>query len=131
MTFGRKYIVIKRDGGIPAWPLFVLGAGDRAAPAALRSYATMAKALGEDEDYVKSVMDHAQRFNNWRDNPTDEKHDLDAADVIVIMRGLLSELDDQQRTDVFNALRKRWCIDCGAEECICDGHQVVPVDSGL
>jgi hypothetical protein len=127
MTFGRKYVVVKRDGSIPSWPLFVLGAADRAAPAALRTYATMAKALGVEQDYIDSVMEHAQVFNDWRDNPSNVDPDLDFADVLVIARGLLSELTATQRTEVFNHLRKRWCIDCGNEECICNANEVVPV----
>lgn len=41
-----KYLVKRRDGTIPEWPNFVLGAKDPAAPAALRAYADSARELG-------------------------------------------------------------------------------------
>jgi hypothetical protein len=34
-----KYLVVRRDGTIPAWPDFLLGGDDRSTPAALRAYA--------------------------------------------------------------------------------------------
>lgn len=34
-----KYLVKRRDGTVPEWPSFVLGARDPAAPGALRAYA--------------------------------------------------------------------------------------------
>ena len=125
MTFGTKYVVVKRDGSIPPWPQFVLGAADPAAPAALRTYATMAKALGVEKSYTDLVMEHAQKFNNWRADQRNVKTNLDSVDVLVVALGLLSGLTSEQRTEVFNHLRARWCIDCGNEECECDGNKVV------
>jgi len=41
-----KFLVVRRDGSIPAWPHFVIGARDPAAPVALRAYADAAERLG-------------------------------------------------------------------------------------
>lgn len=114
MTLGIKYLVFRRDGSRPPWPLFVLGAADRAAPAALRSYATMCKSLDVKEEYVDDVLAHAKLMQSWHSDPRELMQNFDAADVTVIMRGLLADLSEEQRTDVFNYLRVSYCIDCGA-----------------
>lgn len=51
-----KYLVQRRDGTIPEWPWFVLGARDPAAPAALRAYAEECERLGMDMDYVRDIQ---------------------------------------------------------------------------
>jgi hypothetical protein len=61
-----KYLVVRRDGTIPKWPKFVLGARDPAAPTALRAYAKAANELGMDPIYVKSVEDTADFFDRYR-----------------------------------------------------------------
>jgi len=121
MTFARKYIVLRRDGSVPDWPWFVLGARDPAAPRAVRSYATTSKAMGADEQYIENVVDHAKKMDAWRADPCPQQLNIDAADVVVIARGLMSNLSDVERTEVFNRLRASWCERCGAEvpcECI-------------
>ncbi len=61
-----KYLVKRRDGTVPEWPSFTLGARDPAAPAALRAYATVALELGLDEEYAMSVMRLAEEFEQYR-----------------------------------------------------------------
>ena len=61
-----KYLVKRRDGTIPVWPSFVLGARDPAAAAALRSYSKAAKANGIDLQYCTEVMTLAAQFDEYR-----------------------------------------------------------------
>jgi hypothetical protein len=62
----EKYLVVRRDGSIPKWPKFVLGARDPCAPAALRHYAQMAEHLGMDAEYVAMILAMADRFDRYR-----------------------------------------------------------------
>ena len=55
-----KYLVQRRDGSIPRWPWFVIGANDPAAPAALREYADEAERLGMDFRYVEDIRAMAE-----------------------------------------------------------------------
>ena len=43
MKLTAKYLVVRRDGSIPKWPAFVLGARDPCALFALRAYARKAQ----------------------------------------------------------------------------------------
>lgn len=61
-----KFLVARRDGSIPLWPHFVLGARDPAAPAALRAYAEAARVLGMDKDYWTSILELANDFEVYR-----------------------------------------------------------------
>ncbi len=61
-----KYLVKRRDGTIPEWPNFVLGAKDPAAPAALRAYADAADKLGMNPRYVAGIMRLASQFEHYR-----------------------------------------------------------------
>lgn len=61
-----KYLVKRRDGTIPEWPNFVLGAKDPAAPAALLRYAQKAEELGYNMDYVSGVVRLAESFALYR-----------------------------------------------------------------
>lgn len=59
---GGKYLVQRRDGSVPAWPYFVLGARDPAAPGALRAYAHIC--IGRtDPAYVADVQRLANEFD--------------------------------------------------------------------
>jgi len=87
-----KFLVVRRDGSIPHWPHFVLGARDPVAPATLRSYAYHARHLGFEEDYVKSIMELADDFESYRHlwgngDPEAPPHRHDDPDVISAMRG--------------------------------------------
>lgn len=87
-----KFLVVRRDGSIPAWPHFVLGARDPAAPAALRAYADAAEKLGFNVEYVASIRELADDFEKYR--AREGNGDADAAphrkddpEVIAVMRG--------------------------------------------
>lgn len=64
---GCKYLVTRRDGTVPDWPWFVMGARDAAAPAALRAYAAEAERLGGfDPAYIADVRQLADDFEDYR-----------------------------------------------------------------
>jgi hypothetical protein len=91
-----KFLVVRRDGTIPAWPHFVMGARDPAVPFALRAYADKAKALGMDDDYVKSIQQLAMSFEVYagahgHGDPDGGPHRVDQEDVISAMRGIQGE----------------------------------------
>ena len=62
-TRGGKYLVQRRDGTVPEWPWFVLGARDKAAQAGLRAYADEAEKLGYDPAYVAGIR---RSIEEWR-----------------------------------------------------------------
>jgi len=62
----EKYLVVRRDGSIPKWPKFVIGARDPAAPAALRAYAHTIRELGMSEEYAEMVDQMADQFERYR-----------------------------------------------------------------
>lgn len=64
--FEGKFLVVRRDGSIPAWPHFVMGARDPAVPAGLRAYADEAERLGFDPEYVASIREQATDFERYR-----------------------------------------------------------------
>lgn len=93
-----KYLVVRRDGTVPAWPAFVLGARDPAAPAALMAYAEAMleqakKARAEpDKEYIQSIMDMAAEFETYAHNegagdPSAPPHRKEADDVMAALRG--------------------------------------------
>jgi len=61
-----KYLVKRRDGTVPEWPNFILGAKDPCAPAALREYAYRARHLGLDPAYADAVDKLADEFEVYR-----------------------------------------------------------------
>jgi hypothetical protein len=84
--------VVRRDGTVPHWPHFVLGARDPATPIALRAYANACLELGYDEAYVDSLRDLAEDFECYRaeqgdGDPDAPPHRRDDPDVIEAMRG--------------------------------------------
>ena len=88
-----KFLVVRRDGSIPAWPHFVMGARDPAAPFALRAYADAYVALGgSDQEFVESVLELADDFEAYRKregngDPEAKPHRKDCPAVIEVMRG--------------------------------------------
>lgn len=72
-----KFLVVRRDGSIPHWPHFVIGARDPAAPVALRAYASACSALCLDPEYVRSINELADDFEQYRQEHGDG--DADAA----------------------------------------------------
>lgn len=62
-----KFLVVRRDGSVPHWPHFVLGARDPNAPHALRAYANMCELAGDvDPEYVASIRELADDFEAYR-----------------------------------------------------------------
>lgn len=87
-----KFLVVRRDGTVPAWPHFVMGARDPAVPAGLRAYADAAEKLGMDPEYVASIRELASDFDYYRlrhgDGDADAcPHRTDDPSVITAMRG--------------------------------------------
>lgn len=87
-----KYLVQRRDGTIPQWPWFVLGASDPAAPAALRAYADVAETHDMDPQYVADIRQLADDFEVWREDwgsgdPDAPRHRKDDPTIIAKMRG--------------------------------------------
>lgn len=75
---GCKYLVAKRDGTIPKFPYFVLGARDPWAPDALRAYANAAHVGGADGRYVTDLYQLAVEFEAYRDIHGPGQPDADA-----------------------------------------------------
>ena len=88
-----KFLVVRRDGSVPCWPHFVLGARDPAAPVAIEAYAMACERMGLDPEYVKSLRELALDFEAYakREGPGDADaapHRRDDPAVIEVMRGL-------------------------------------------
>lgn len=86
-----KFLVVRRDGTIPAWPHFVLGARDPAVPATLRAYAQEARRLGFENAYCDSVEELADDFEAYRSlygngDPESGPHRIDDPKIIDLMR---------------------------------------------
>lgn len=86
-----KYLVQRRDGTVPPWPWFVLGASDPAAVAALNAYAAKADELGYDAEYVNDVRALAMDYERWRlDNGQGDadapRHRTDDPEIVAKMR---------------------------------------------
>lgn len=86
----QKYLVQRRDGTVPAWPWFVLGARDLAAPTALRAYADAAEGLKFDPQYVADVRALANDFEeylaqNGMGNPDASPHRTDDPAIVALM----------------------------------------------
>lgn len=88
---GKFPVVLRRDGTIPAWPWFVLGARDPHAPAALRAYAQSVEAAGGDVAYVRDVRALADEFEAYRvEHP---KHEYGPDDPCVELLRASGSLD--------------------------------------
>lgn len=86
-----KYLVLRRDGTVPEWPHFTLGARDPAAPAALRAYAEAAARAGMNSGYCLAVARLADEFETYRKehgsgDPEAGKHRTDDPLVIEKMK---------------------------------------------
>lgn len=87
-----KFLIIRRDGSVPHWPHFVLGARDPASAIALRAYADACAEQGSETDYIQSVRDLADDFDAYRAHEGDGDreagpHRKDDPAVIEVMRG--------------------------------------------
>lgn len=92
-----KFLVVRRDGTVPNWPHFVLGARDPASVPALNAYADAAEKLGLDPAFVASVRELAADFLAYRyehgdGDPDSGPHRDDNRDVILAMRRQLPQL---------------------------------------
>ena len=108
--FEGKFLVVRRDGTIPHWPHFVLGARDPLAPVALRAYAAAARQTFLDPEYADSIMELAGDFERYRavqgdGDPDMPPHRKDDAAVLDAMRGASSWL--YVRPDHGNAPKQR------------------------
>lgn len=89
---GCKYLVTRRDGTIPEWPWFVLGARDPHAPAALRKYADECEAAGDDPAYVADIRAMAAEWEGVRKamgsgDPSAPRHRQDDPATVAKMLG--------------------------------------------
>jgi hypothetical protein len=93
-----KFLVVRRDGTVPHWLHFVLGARDPAAPYALRAYAHECARQGLDPEYVESIKELATDFERYNDahgdgDPDAPPHRVDNPFVILAMRGQSTSID--------------------------------------
>lgn len=100
--FEGKFLVVRRDGTVPAWPHFVLGARDPCSSKALLAYAREAERIGLDLDYCKSVVELANDFDQCRrlignGDPDSGPHRKDDPWVIDAMRGRLPTMIEVRR----------------------------------
>jgi len=58
----QKYLIVRKDGSIPRWPAFVLGAADPAAVVALHAYADECERQGMMSHYIRDVRRIADEF---------------------------------------------------------------------
>lgn len=90
--FEGKFLVVRRDGSVPHWPHFVLGARDPYAADALHFYANHVKQMGGDVEYADSIHELADDFESYRESqgdgdPEAPPHRRDDNHVIAAMRG--------------------------------------------
>ena len=86
-----KYLVKRRDGSIPEWPHFTLGAADPCTPWALRAYAIAAVFHGLTWGYAGAVWRLAAEFRMWREDhttgdPDRGRHRKDDPAIVAEMR---------------------------------------------
>lgn len=86
-----KYLVKRRDGTVPEWPSFTMGARDPAAPAALRAYADKSEELGFTAGFVAAIRRMADEWDIYRlhygaGDPDRGKHREDDPATIAEMR---------------------------------------------
>lgn len=87
-----RYLVVRRDGTVPAWPHFVMGARDPFAAETLRAYADITSEGGADQEYVNSILDLANDFDAYRTregngDPEAPPHRKDDPATLEAMRG--------------------------------------------
>lgn len=71
-----KYIVLRRDGTLPPWPLFVLSLGDAAAEPALRAYIEHCQTQDYDPDYLEFLRMLEEEGLSYRtETPVRERPD--------------------------------------------------------
>lgn len=112
-----KFLVVRRDGSVPHWPHFVLGARDPFASIALRAYVAAARDSGFfDPEYADSILELANDFERYRaaqgdGDPNAPPHRTDHPDVIRAMRG--ENVTFAVRPDKKNIPKPPVCPTCG------------------
>lgn len=86
-----KFLVKRRDGSIPEYPVFVIGAKDPCAPAALIGYAEEARKLEMDKELVEDVLYLSLQYEHYREDagagrPDAPPHRQDDPDTIKEMQ---------------------------------------------
>ena len=85
-----KYLVQRRDGTIPEYPVFVIGARDPCAYEALIAYAAEAGRIGLDHEYISDIRDLAKEFKDYsavqKGNPDATPHRTDDPTTIQKMK---------------------------------------------
>lgn len=87
-----KYLVVRRDGTVPSWPSFVLGAADPMAPWALRFYAVLGFLMRHFTwRMTKSLWRWARAMREWRrhcgtGDPGKGPHRKDDPEIVALMR---------------------------------------------
>lgn len=97
-----KYLAKRRDGTVPEWPSFVLGAADPLAESALKAYAaaadvilysnpTKASELGLSKEFANRIYRLAEEFREWRQahtqgDPGMGQHRKDDPETVAEMR---------------------------------------------
>ena len=91
-----KYLLVRRDGTVPAWCnlAYVLGPRDPATPIALRAIANhaMEESKNPDLDYVQSLLDRADECDRYREqhgagDPKSHPWRTEAHDVMSALAG--------------------------------------------
>jgi hypothetical protein len=87
-----KFLVVRRDGSVPHWPHFVLGARDPIAARVIRFYADAVMEQGGDDEYAGSLYELADDFDAYREShgegdPFSPPHRVDDPFVLAAMRG--------------------------------------------
>lgn len=101
-----KYLVLRRDGTIPEWPYFVLGAKDPAAPVAIRAYADACERLDMDPQYVADLRRMADEFTEFRRNGPGKKGDPDAPPHRKDDEMVVKAMDGGERVTISEVFRK-------------------------
>ncbi len=66
---GKYPVLLRRDGTVPEWEHFCLGARDPAAPDAIRAYSRECERRNMDPDYVRDLLAMAL---SWEESSQDE-----------------------------------------------------------
>lgn len=77
-----KYLVLRRDGSVPEWPLFVLGASDPAAYAALVAYRREAGRRNYDAAFLAVLDERIAAFTAWTSKSVPDAVAFDAPAIV-------------------------------------------------
>lgn len=101
-----KYLVVRKDGTVPAWGSFVLSYDDPATPVALRAYAQALDMIGGDPALGRDIMELVERLQDRPPTaPTPEREPgPDVPAIVRLMKGEHGTLSRLKLADV--GLRK-------------------------